>query len=48
MNHDVAPLHDLVDSRRRELSLSWPDVMQRCGYENPSRGLEALLGVEEP
>ena len=47
MNHDVAPLHNLVDSRRQELSLSWPDVVRRCGYENPSRGLRRLGAIWE-
>jgi hypothetical protein len=47
MNRDVAPLYGLVDSRRRELALSWPGLLRRCGYANTAKGLRRLDAIWE-
>lgn len=45
MDDDVRPLYEMIDSRRQALGLSWPDVVQRCGYTNVPKGMRRLDAI---
>lgn len=45
VDDDVRPLYALVESRRKELNLSWPELVRRCGYRNIGKGLNRFNDI---
>lgn len=45
VDDNVRPLYTLVETRRKELNLSWPELVHRCGYRNTGKGLNRFNDI---